>query len=188
MNNSNRMIRSLTYWLLFPVLLLFVNFSCNSDKSEYSKLEKYYRNDTVLHVEIFDSLIAFCKSNRTHLILRKSNFKESAISFHIYFTSGNIYYPVYYDSALNRHDSYPEKTLKYAIPFSVIQKFFRSIYNDISADSTQAFFADKWNVKLQLGTQGDSQFGILLSSDTTISKNCVIRLSPHACVTTGTIP
>lgn len=175
---------------LFPVLcfLLAVNYSCNGERSEYVKLEKYYKENTVLHKNTSDSLIAFCQSNHTDVALRKSHYKESAISFQVRFPQENTLYPVFYDSALNRHDPYPEKTLKFSIPFSIIKNFHQSIYNGVSADSTQTFFGDKWDIKFRPGTQGDSQYGILLSPDTMIAKKCIIRLSANACISKGFTP
>jgi hypothetical protein len=181
-------IRFFIMWLAFSTLPAFIIISCNLEKSEFSKLEKYYTKNTQLHSEIFDSLITFCKLNHTDVVLRKSNYKESAIAFRIHFISESELTPVFFDSALKRHDPYPGKTMKYIIPLATIKKFSESIYNAISADSTQTFFGGAWDVKFQLGTQGDSQYGILLSTEQTITNKCLKRLSSNACLTTGTIP
>jgi hypothetical protein len=179
-------IRFLTYLLFFLFPLLVVN--CNSENSEYSKLENYYNKNALLHINVSDSLIAFCKANHTEVILRKSQFKSSMISFQILFYFERTFYSVDYDSVLNRHDPDPQKTSKYNVPFNIIKGFNESIYSAATADSIQVFFGDKWDVKFQLGTQGDSQYGILITSDTSISNKCEKRLSANVCLTERTIP
>ena len=175
------------YWILFSFTLLFIGTSCNSDPSEYSKLERYYTRNIALHNSLFDSLSHFCKINQTDVILRKSNFRESAIAFRIHFYVENAFVPVFYDTAFIRRDPYPDKTLKYAIPFNIIKGFSESRYSAVSADSNQTFFGDRWDVNLLPGTQSDSQYGILISSDTKMLNSCVKKLSPTACLTKGTI-
>ena len=142
-----------------------------------------------------DSLMAFCKANETDVILKKgriipdnSQFGYLRISFSIHFKDEATFYPIEYDSALNRHDPYPEKTLGFRIPINIIKNYSETIYWAISADSTQTFFADEWDVKFQLGTQGDVQYGILISADTNISNRCAKRLSANICLTKGTVP
>jgi hypothetical protein len=176
------------YLMLFGFTLIFISPSCNSDKYEYSNLEEYYKKNVVLHSSISDSLNAFCKANHTDVTLKQSRYNDTSLSFQISFDLESRAYPVYYDSLLIRHDPYPEKTLKYKIPLNVIKSFKESIYWGVSADSTKTFFADEWYVKFQLGTQGDSQYGILISSDTSILANCDKRLSPNVCLTKGCVP
>lgn len=174
--------------MLFGFILIFIFPSCNSDKYEYSKLEEYYKKNVVLHSSISDSLNAFCKANHTDVTLKQSRYNDTSLSFQISFDLESRAYPVYYDSLLIRHDPYPEKTLKYKIPLNVIKSFKESIYWGVSADSTKTFFADEWYVKFQLGTQGDSQYGILISTDTSIFGKCDKRISPNVCLTKGCIP
>lgn len=174
-------------FLLLSISLLVVIYGC-AGKRQYSKLKNYYEENTSLHTETADSLMAFCQTNHTDVMLRKSDLNESAISFHIHFARESAYYPVFYDLALNRHDLYPEKTAGFSIPSTIIKNFSQSIYKAASADSSLVFFGDEWHVKFQLGTQGDAQYGILVSADTAIARKCAIRLSPNACVTEGTTP
>jgi len=178
-------IRPLICFILLSLLLLTTN--CNSSKSEYSKLENYYNKNEVLHTNLSDSLIAFCKTNKTEVKLRKSHIEQSMITFNILFGRESTFYAIYYDSALQRHDANPQKTSKYRIPIDIIKGFNETIYIAIGADSSQTFFADKWDVKFQLGTQGDSQYGILISSDTGISTKCEKRLSANVCLTRSAV-
>jgi hypothetical protein len=185
-------IRTFHYLSLFYFSFFFITTSCTSDKSAYARLENYYQSNALLHKSMSDSLIAFCNGNYTEVILRKSHFKESAISFQIKFGVESTFYPVVFDSALKRHDPYPEKTLKYNIPFNIIENFNKSIYSAVLANQTQTFFGDRWHEKFQLGTQGDSQYGILITSGPGISNDlsydCEKSLAPNVCLTKGTIP
>ena len=162
------------------ILLIFLAYSgCSPGRSNYSKLEKYYEKSTVLHKNIFDSLVVFCKTNHTDVILRKSVHNSIRFNIHI----KDAYVPVDYDSLFARYDHDSLRTLKYAIPWNVIKGFKETIYSAISADSIQTFFGDEWRVKLHPGTQGDAQYGVLISADTSISPRCDKRLSPNVCLT-----
>lgn len=159
--------------------------ACNS---EYERLENYFRNNIVQHKELSDSLIAFCKRNHTEVIIRKSNYNETAISFQILFQSEGRFYPIYFDSAFKRHDTNPEKTLEFDLSIRTIERIGKMTYNSFSSDSTQTFFGSARHVKMQLGTQGDSQYGILMSVDTSMHKWCFRMLTENACLTKGLIP
>jgi len=173
---------------LIIVSLFFVfSTSCNHHESKAPNLEKYYTENPALHKELFDSLIAFCKTHHKDVLLKKSNLKETAFAFHIPFEANN-YSPVFYDSSFERHDPDPRKTGGIPIPLNVIKKFSESIYTGIAADSTQVFFAEKWNVNKRLNTPGDSRVGIMVSADTGISANCEKRIAPNACLKTGSNP
>jgi hypothetical protein len=176
------------YLMPFGFILIFIFSSCNSDKYEYFKLEDYYKKNIELHSSISDSLIAFCKLNHTDVTLKQSRYNDTSLSFQINFDLESKSCYILYDSLLNRHDPYPEKSLRYNIPINVIKSFSQSIYWGVASDSTRTFFADEWYVKFQLGTQGDSQYGILISTDTSISSKCDKRLSPNVCLTKGCIP
>lgn len=159
-----------------------------SCSSEYKQLEKYFYANSVLHNELSDSLINFCKRNQTEVILRKSNYGETVISFQILFGSESTFYPVYFDSTFQRYDDNPSKTLSFHIPPQTIHVFNRIAYTSISSDSTQTFFGGASHVKMQLGTQGDVQYGILVAADTNVHKQCVERLAANVCLTERTIP
>jgi hypothetical protein len=170
------------FFLFFTICII-----CNHHEAKVSNLEKYYKDNPALHAELFDSLIAFCKTHHKDVLLKKSNLKETAIAFHIPFETNN-YSPVFYDSAFVRHDPDPRKTGSISIPINVIKKFAESIYTGIAADSAQVFFAEKWNVNKRLNTPGDLRVGIMVSADTSISANCERRIAPNACLKTSSNP
>jgi hypothetical protein len=171
------------FLLLFAGLVATILASCEK-KIQYSKLEKYYKKNTAIHKSIFDSLIAFCKSYQTDVMLKKA--PNNKIQFHILFENKATYIPVTYDSLFTRHDDY-SLTLEYAIPLNIIKGFGKTIYWAASADSTGIFFSDKWRVKNQLGTQGDAQYGVFMSVDPISSDRCDKRLSDNVCLTISAI-
>ena len=166
--------------IAFYLVALTTILSCNSGRREFARIKKYYQANAALHQAISDSLIAFCKSNRTRVWLKKPGSKEPGVIFSIPYEFDATVYSVFYDSAFNRHDDNPERTSMYTIPISVIKNFNEIKYDAAAADSDYTFFAGKWDGRFQLGTQGNRQFGILVSSDTSISKRCEKRLSAHA--------
>ncbi len=181
---TGRKKRAFSIWAFLTILLAFIIIKpwCNSDKIEYEKLEKYYKNNKALHANISDSLIAFCKENQTEVKLKKENAGEFKFSFHILVDFDNTFYPVYFDSALNRVDPKPEKTAKHRIPFTLIRSFKTSIYPAIAADSTETFFASTWYVKFRPGTQADFQYGIMVSADSIAPADCDRKISFNVCV------
>jgi hypothetical protein len=168
--------------LLCSFGILVTICACTNDKYEFKKLENYYTKNKGLHQEMHDSLTAFCRRNHTEVKLRRYQFKERAIVYYISFPSRNAFTPIFFDSSLLRHDEYPE-TKKYIVPAGIIENFSKSIYLAVRADSTGIFCAGKWEEKLQIGTHGDSQYGIFLSAGSNLTNKCENRLDNMACLT-----
>jgi hypothetical protein len=167
----------------FYLFLFIIITSCNHQEANVSNLEKYFTDNTALHTQLFDSLVAFCKTHHKDILLKKNNLKETAFAFHIPFETNN-YSPVFFDSAFVRHDPDPRKTGSITIPLNLVKKFSESIYNGIAADSVHAYFAEDWD-SAKHGTPSNSQSGILISTDTSIVAKCSKRIAPNVCVKTG---
>lgn len=173
---------------LLTVSAFFTTFLSIGCRHEYQRLEKYYDANIILHSRLHDSLTAFCQANHTEVILRNLDHERSKTALLILNKSTNTYYSVEFDSGLRRTDPDNSVMSKFHIPLSVIKDFNKSRYNAISSDSLSTFFASNWRTKIQLGTQGEIQYGILFTADTGDKKNCKKKLSARACIATGLIP
>jgi len=166
---------------LFAFSLLTACISCGN--SNDGKLRTYYASNTQLHQEISDSLMSFCKKYNTDVRLRKTEYTEKSVIFEIHFHDSAELLPVYFDTSFIRHDYKPFRTSNFIIPQTVIEKFKRSIYFGVGSDSTYTFFAYEWDKpKNLIGTSGDSQYGILVLTDTVKLDSSVKRLSRNACI------
>jgi len=162
------------------ICFLFFFSSCNQLDN---KLKNYYQNNTKFHQELSDSLMNFSKKYGTDVVLRKTNYPDKAISFEIHFHDKAEFLPVYFDTAFNRHDYEPTRTVNYIIQKTLIENFKRSIYIGIGSDSTYTFFAYQWDKpKYLIGTSGDSQYGIIILKDTVEINKRGKKISENACI------
>jgi hypothetical protein len=170
-----------TYLLILFVALI----GCNS---EYKVLEKYYRTTPELHKEVSDGLIELCKKYKTSVTLHRSinGPQYYYISFFDKFSSTS--YSVVYDSLLIRSDPSPNQTRNFEIPINIMNSFRQLTYARVKSDSTNTFFGGPWHVKAQLGTQADSQYGILISNKRKSCEQCYKELAPNTWLTEGVIP
>jgi hypothetical protein len=167
------------------ILLIILLFGCNS---EYKNLEKYYKTNPALHKEISDSLVAFCKKYKTHVTLQRAIDGRRSFSFSIYNDSDNTNYRIIFDSLFTRNDPYPNQTQHFQIPIKIMNLFKQITYTRIRSDSSNTFFGGPWHVKFQLGTQGDVQYGILISNEMNSCEGCYKKLASNTWLTEGTIP
>jgi hypothetical protein len=173
-------------WLILESVILI--FSLSACKSTEEKLESYYRSNPALHQEMADGLMALSMTSGTKVSMKRYPYPDKVIVFMIYYTPTNTYYPIEYDSAFNRHDPFPERTSKLVIPVSLIKAFRNSLYIGARADDAEVFFAYKWNTKIQLGTQGDSQFGIMISRSLGVRNYAIKQLASNVYITNSWIP
>jgi hypothetical protein len=95
----------------------------------------------------------------------------------IHFHDSTEFIPVYFDTALNRHDYKIARTGKFIISKSLIEKFKRSIYLAIGSDSSYTFFANEWYTPIGIGSRADLQYGILVSTDTAQTNNSIRKIT-----------
>ena len=168
------------------LIFLIIIIGCNS---EYKNLEKYYTSNPALHKEISDSLIAFCKKYKTHVTLQQRAIDgRRTFYFSVYVDSSNTIYSIIFDSLLTRNDPSPNQTKHFEIPIKIMNSFKQITYTRIRSDSSNTFFGVPWHVKFQLGTQGDAQYGILISNEINSCEGCYKKLAPNTWLTEGTIP
>ena len=180
MTTQNKKITKFTI-LLFICVLIFCFYRYSSKDRA---LEKYYNQNVKLHQELGDSLMAFSKAYKTDIILKKNNLPDNAISFVIHFHDSAEFIPVYFDTALNRHDYIVARTGKFIISKSLIEKFKRSIYFAIGSDSSYTFFAKEWYTPIGIGSRADLQYGILVSTDTTQTNNPIRKITKDVVIVT----
>lgn len=167
-------------YLVIICFFLLILMSCRSDKA---KLTTYYLNNKLLHQEISDSLMSFCKKYKTEVKLAKSNLQEHEIRFDILFQDSAEFIPVYFDSVFTRHEYRSDRTEEFEIPKIIIEKFKAITYRTIGADSNLTFFAYKWDKpKYLIGTSPDSQIGVLILQDTTGISKRRNPISSNACI------
>jgi len=169
------------YLLIFLIILI----GCNS---EYKNLEKYYKTNPALHKEISDSLMAFCNKYKTHVTLKRAIDGPEIFYFSVYVDSSNTNYSIIFDSLLTRNDPSPNQTKHFEIPINIMNSFKKITYTRIQSDTSNTFFGGPWHVKFQLGTQGDAQYGILISNEINSCEGCYKKLAPNTWLTEGTIP
>ena len=175
----------MTYRNIIHVLFAFglFNICISCANSNDGKLRDYYTSNTQLHQELSDSLMSFCKKYNTDVKLEKTQYAERSVIFRIHFHDSAELLPVYFDTSFVRHDYKPHRTGNFIIPKTVIEKFKRSIYFGIGSDSTYTFFAYEWDKpKNLIGTSGDSQYGIFVSTDSVKLDNPKKRLSKNTCI------
>ena len=176
-----KMVLHKTISLIFLIIII----GCNS---EYKNLEKYYKSNPALHKEISDSLVAFCKKYKTHVTLQRAIDGRKIFSFSVYVDSSNTNYSIIFDSLLTRNDPSPNQTQQFEIPIKIMNSFKQITYTRIRSDSSNTFFGGPWHVKFQLGTQGDAQYGILISNEMNSCEGCHKKLASNTWLTEGTIP
>ena len=168
--------------IIIPIFCILVFFFYKYSVKD-KVLEKYYHDNIRLHQELADSLMYFSKTYKTDVVLEKKNFPDKGISFSIHFHESAELLGVYFDSALNRHDYKPARTGNFIIPKTLIEKFKNSIYFAIGSDSVYTFFAKEWYTPIGIGTQADSQYGILISKDTTQTNNYLRKITKNVVIT-----
>jgi hypothetical protein len=167
------------------LIFLIIIIGCNS---EYKNLEKYYKANPALHQEISDSLMAFCKKYNTHVTLQRAIDGRRIFSFSVYIDSTNTSHSIIFDSLLKRSDFNPNQTQHFEIPIKIMNSFKQMTYTRIWSDSVDTFFGGPWHVKFQLGTQGDAQYGILISNEMNSCEGCYKKIASNTWLTEGTIP
>jgi hypothetical protein len=181
-NKYINVIKSILFSLLISCL-----YSCTSHGADEFVLKDYYNKHTQLHQEIADSLTIFSKRYNTKVILGKAIDGRKLIVFSINIPDSNLNVLISFDSLYKRYDSNPDKTLSYVVPNAILEKFNTSIYSDIAADSTFAFFVYKWNTPFGIGTRADSQYGIYISKDSIEINKFDKKISNNACITSGSV-
>lgn len=165
-----------TFWGLIICGL----FSCGS---KYQSLEKYYENNIVLHRQICDSLIEFCKQNNSKVTIRKTPVNDG-IMVNYWINENSEGNAISFDSILKRKDYNPIKTSTVYFPELPIKRFNESFYQTISADNSNVFLGYK-SIAFQ-----ESELGILIYKDESkIEPNNIIkRLSNEACIYKQIVP
>lgn len=154
-------------------------FACNS---KYSRLADYYKDNHILHRQMGDSLLEFCKRMNCRVIMRKSAY-ENEVFFRYWVMNDSEGKVIVYDSLLMRKDPYPEQTLKVVIPPELVVNFKKSIYPSLKADNSEVFFGYKYYAN------GNSQYGILVIKEKeSIKQDYIILLDSSACITKSIIP
>ncbi len=172
--------------ILFPGLILCF-FSYASDEADEFVLKDYYNKNTQMHQEIADSVMNFSKTYRTKVVLQKAIDGRKLVVFSLDIPDSNLNVLISFDSLYKRHDSNPEKTSRYVVPTAILVKFNTSIYSQIAADSSFAFFVYKWDTPFGIGTRSDYQYGVYISKDSIkINKNDK-KISNNACITSGSV-
>ena len=162
-------------------LLVVLIFSCNTTNQT---LKRYYKKNAVLHQALADSLHNYSVRYKTRVTMQKKIDDNSGkVYFMHYSQKDNLHVLIEFDSLLIRHDQRPEYTSQITVPIEIIKLFKKMPYNSLIADSSEVFFAYKWNL------DGNTIRGIVIDRDSVDnSKRHIKRLAKNVYVTNGIVP